>query len=171
MRERMREWIIPVSHMHLSFIAVHVYLLGELLDDEEEVLDNEMEIISRASANVEAQDLEDEAVRITARAGHYMRSSYTTIDDVPLPFRVPRSTDPSIWSVRVKVGILHYVPADADTRWDSLDKKPMSYSKFAIGVLCLVKSTHQPSCWHSLCPLYRDMCSLRCSTSEKLGMQ
>ena len=60
MRERMREWIILVSHMHLSFIAVHVYLLGELLDDEEEVPDDETEIISHASANIEAQDLEDE---------------------------------------------------------------------------------------------------------------
>ena len=69
----MREWIIPVSHMHLSFIAVHVYLLGELLDDEEEVPDDKMEIISHASANVEAQDLEDEAVRIVARAGHNTR--------------------------------------------------------------------------------------------------
>ncbi|KAI9437480.1 hypothetical protein H4582DRAFT_2057849 [Lactarius indigo] len=77
---------------------------GELLDDEEEVLDDETEIISRASANVEAQDLEDEAVRIVTRAGHNTRSSYTTIDDIPLPFRVPRSTDPSIWSVRVKLG-------------------------------------------------------------------
>ncbi|KAH9016014.1 hypothetical protein EDB85DRAFT_2156270 [Lactarius pseudohatsudake] len=33
-----------------------------------------------------------------------MRSSYTTFEDIPLPFRVPRSTDPSIWSVRVKLG-------------------------------------------------------------------
>ncbi|KAH9046702.1 hypothetical protein EDB84DRAFT_1558155 [Lactarius hengduanensis] len=59
---------------------------GELLDDEEEVLDDETETISRASANVEAQDLEDEAVRIVARAGHNTRSSYKTIDDIPLPF-------------------------------------------------------------------------------------
>ncbi|KAH9009203.1 hypothetical protein EDB83DRAFT_2531320 [Lactarius deliciosus] len=77
---------------------------GELLDNEDEVLDGEMETISRASANVEAQDLEDEAVRIVARAGHNTGSSYKTIDDIPLPFRVPRSTDPSIWSVRVKLG-------------------------------------------------------------------
>ncbi len=171
MRERMREWIIPVSHMHLLLVAVHVYLLGELLDDEEEVPDDETEIISHASANIEAQDLKDKAVRIVARAGHNMQSSYMTIDDVPLPFQVPHSTDPSIWSIRVKVGILHYVPADADTQWDSLDEKPMSYSKFAVSVLWLMKSTHQPSCRHLLCPLYWDMCSLRRSTSEKLGMQ
>ncbi|KAH9010592.1 hypothetical protein EDB83DRAFT_2322403, partial [Lactarius deliciosus] len=35
---------------------------SELLDDEDEVLDGETETISRASANIEAQDLEDEAL-------------------------------------------------------------------------------------------------------------
>ena len=85
------------------------------MDNKEEVLDDKMEIISHASANIEVQDLKDEAVRIVARAGHNTQSSYMTIDDVPLPFRVPCLTDPSIWSIRVKVGILHYVPSDADT--------------------------------------------------------
>ena len=80
--------------------------VGELLDDDELVLDDEMEIALQACfPNREAQDLEDEAVRVVARAGH-TRPLYTKTDDIPLPFWVPRSTDPSIWSIRVKVGML-----------------------------------------------------------------
>lgn len=49
------------------------------------------------------RDLEDEARRIVER-GLNTRSSIPTIEDLVLPFRVPRDTDPSIWSVRVKLG-------------------------------------------------------------------
>lgn len=114
---REREMMISVSHTHLSFVVVYVYIyiLGELLDDDEEAWSDEAEAILRASATdsvgVEAQDLEGEAVRIMARAGHSARPPYAAVDDVPLPFRVPRLTDPSIWTVRVKVGILPYVQA------------------------------------------------------------
>ena len=52
-----------------------------------------------------AQDLEDEARRIVAReAGP--NPTTTTIEDLPLPFRVPCDNDPNVWSVRVKVGVL-----------------------------------------------------------------
>jgi hypothetical protein len=109
----MREMMISttsVSHTRRSFMATSIHFIGELLDDDEQVPDDETEITSRAGfASVEAQDLEDEAVRIVARAGHDARPSYTKFGDLPLPFRVLRSTDPTIWSVRVKVGILHYV--------------------------------------------------------------
>lgn len=99
------------------------HFIGELLDDDEQVSDNETEITSRSSragsAIVEAQDLEDEAVRTVARVGHNMRSSCAKFGDLPkdlpLPFRVPRSTDPVIWSVRVKVGVLHYLQTNTNT--------------------------------------------------------
>ena len=52
------------------------------------------------------QDLEDNVGRIVARAGPSTRSPIITVEDLPLPFHVPRDTDPSIWSVRVKVGVL-----------------------------------------------------------------
>jgi transcription elongation factor SPT5 len=58
-----------------------------------------------ASSELAVQDLEDEARRVTAR-GPDTRSSITTIENLVLPFRVPRDTDPSVWSVRVKVGVL-----------------------------------------------------------------
>jgi transcription elongation factor SPT5 len=51
------------------------------------------------------QDLEDEARRIVARDPD-TRSIMTTTENLPLPFHVPRDIDPSIWSVRVKVGVL-----------------------------------------------------------------
>jgi hypothetical protein len=71
--------------------------------------DNESEIALRARLpSREAEDLEDEAVRAIARARH-KRPSYTKFDDIPLPLRVPRSTDPSIWSFIVKVGMLHHL--------------------------------------------------------------
>ena len=54
---------------------------------------------------------------------------------------------------------------------DSLDKKTMSYSRFADDVLHLVKFIHQSSRWPLLSPLYQVMCLLKCSTSEKLDMQ
>jgi hypothetical protein len=79
------------------------------LNDDEPVSDNESEIALRVRfPSRETQDLEDEAVRVLARAGH-TRPSYTKFGDIPLPLRVPRSTDPSIWSVRVKVGMLHHL--------------------------------------------------------------
>ncbi|KAI9430618.1 hypothetical protein H4582DRAFT_2063633 [Lactarius indigo] len=83
---------------------------GEILSglfDDEEMSNDEADVISRAGfsdIDTSAQDLQDEATRLVARAGNNTRSSYTTFEDIPLPFRVPRSTDPSIWSVRVKLG-------------------------------------------------------------------
>ena len=85
------------------------------MSDDELVPHDETEIALRARfPSLEAQDLEGEAARVVARARHSTRPSYTKIDDIPLPLRVPRSTDPSIWSFRVKVGILHYLQADAN---------------------------------------------------------
>jgi transcription elongation factor SPT5 len=67
-------------------------------------LDDVSHVAGFASSVV--QDLEDDAGRIVARAGPSARSPIITVEDLPLPFRVPRDTDPSIWSVRVKVGVL-----------------------------------------------------------------
>ena len=88
---------------------IYIYIIGVLLNDDELLLHDETEIALRACLpSIEAQDFEDEAVRVVARARH-TRPSYTKFDDIPLPLRVPRSTDPSIWSFRVKVGMLHYL--------------------------------------------------------------
>ena len=65
---------------------VYIYFIGELLDDDEQVPDDETEITSRDGfAGIEAQDLEAEAVKFVERAGHNKRSLYATIDDTPLP--------------------------------------------------------------------------------------
>jgi hypothetical protein len=79
------------------------------LNDDELVPQNETEIALRVRfPSIGAQDLEDEAVRVVERARQTW-PSYTKNDDIPLLLRVPRSTDPSIWSFRVKVGMLHYL--------------------------------------------------------------
>ena len=88
---------------------IYIYIIGVLLNDDELLPHDETEIALRACLpSIEAQDFEDEAMRVVARARH-TRPSYTKFDDIPLPLRVPRSTDPSIWSFRVKVGMLHYL--------------------------------------------------------------
>ncbi|KAH9047109.1 hypothetical protein EDB84DRAFT_1435148, partial [Lactarius hengduanensis] len=77
------------------------------LFDDEEMSNDEADVVSRAGLSdigTSIKDLQDEATRIVATARNNTRSSYTTFEDIPLPFRVPRSTDPSIWSVRVKLG-------------------------------------------------------------------
>ena len=53
--------------------------------------------------------LEDEARGIMAklRYDHDAQSMLTTNDDVNLPHNVLHETDPSIWLVRVKVGVQH----------------------------------------------------------------
>lgn len=109
-RKRTRERF-SVSHMRCSFMTIYVYFIGGLFDDEE-MSNDEADVVSRAGLSdigTSIKDLQDEATRIVATARNNTRSSYTTFEDIPLPFRVPRSTDPSIWSVRVKVGILHYL--------------------------------------------------------------
>ncbi len=67
-------------------------------------LDDVSHVAGFASSVV--QDLEDDTGRIVARAGPSTRSPIITVEDLPLPFRVPCDTDPSIWSVRVKVSVL-----------------------------------------------------------------
>ncbi|KAH9033428.1 hypothetical protein EDB85DRAFT_2145022 [Lactarius pseudohatsudake] len=92
---------------------------GEILSglfDDEEMSNDEADVVSRAGlSDIETsiKDLQDDG-----------NENY-----IPLPFRVPRSTDPSIW-VRPGEGCLV--------------EKPMSYSRFAVDVLCRVKSTRQP---------------------------
>lgn len=84
-----------------------MYTADDLLDDDE-ISDDGPGVISQVGlASSTAQDYEDEARSIVARAGNKARSVLTINDDVTLPFRVPREIDPSIWSVRVKVGVLH----------------------------------------------------------------
>ncbi|KAH9016003.1 hypothetical protein EDB85DRAFT_1898417 [Lactarius pseudohatsudake] len=83
---------------------------GEILSglfDDEEMSNDEADVVSRAGLSdigTSIKDLQDEATRIVATARNNTQSSYTTFEDIPLPFRVPRSTNPSIWSVRVKLG-------------------------------------------------------------------
>ncbi|KAH9021944.1 hypothetical protein EDB85DRAFT_2152037 [Lactarius pseudohatsudake] len=92
-------------------LQIHQFLDVEAIvaaEDEEETDEGEiLNVVSRAGlSDIETsiKDLQDEATRIVATARNNTRSSYTTFEDIPLPFRVPRSTDPSIWSVRVKLG-------------------------------------------------------------------
>ena len=94
------------SHTRSLQWSMNIFL-GDLLDDDDEVSNDESSVISRVSiAGFGEHSLDDEARRIVARAGHNTRSVLTTTGDVALPFRVPREIDPSIWSVRVKVGVL-----------------------------------------------------------------
>jgi len=73
--------------------------------DDEPVSDDETDAASLPGLpDVQAQDLEVEARRVVARARRNTRSDYSTADGISLPFRVPRENDPTIWSVRVKVG-------------------------------------------------------------------
>jgi len=74
--------------------------------DDEPVSDDEMDAASLLGLppDVQTQDLEVEARRVVARARRNTRSDYSTADGISLPFRVPRENDPTIWSVRVKVG-------------------------------------------------------------------
>lgn len=84
-----------------------LYTADDLLDDDEISYDWPGVISQVDLASSIPQDLEDEARSIVARAGNNARSLLTINDNAILPFRVPRETDPSIWSVRVKVGVLH----------------------------------------------------------------
>lgn len=78
-----------------------IYLTGYIVGGDEPTSDDEMDnVLPPPLLGPEAQHLEDEARKITARAA---RSQSSTTDDVLLPFRVPRENDPGIWSVRVKV--------------------------------------------------------------------
>lgn len=82
------------------------FYTGDLFNDDEissDGLDDVSHVAGFASPAV--QDLEDEARRLVER-GPDTRSSITTNENLALPFRVPRDTDPSVWSVRVKVGAL-----------------------------------------------------------------
>ena len=76
---------------------------GDLFDDDEMSSDDEAlgDVSHVASSAV--HDLEDEARRIVARGA---RPDATTIENLALPFRMPHDTDPSVWSVKVKVGVL-----------------------------------------------------------------
>jgi hypothetical protein len=77
-----------------------MHLIGDLVDDNESVSDDEIPLMGVPHA--EARDLEDEARRIAVRAAQNIRVD-ATADDMTLPFRVPRENDPKIWSVGVKV--------------------------------------------------------------------
>jgi hypothetical protein len=77
------------------------------VSDDDAVSDNEIPAAPPPGLpGTEAQDLEDEVRRITARARH-THDLRTNTNDVILPFRVPRGDDPNIWCVRVKVTILY----------------------------------------------------------------
>jgi hypothetical protein len=91
----------------VPFTAILIYFIGYLVGDDEPLSGDETDAASLPGLpDVQAQDLEDEARRVVARARHNTRSDYSTADGIslPLPFRVPRENDPTIWSVRVKVG-------------------------------------------------------------------
>jgi hypothetical protein len=82
------------------------------LGDDESVSDDDTSIASLPGfPSAEAQDLDGEARRIVARARHNTGYAHITTNDLALPFRVPRENDPTIWSIRVEVGVLHYFKA------------------------------------------------------------
>ncbi len=125
-------------------------------------------------ANPGVQDLEDEARRIMARgAGPNTRSPITTTEDLPLPFRVLRNTDPSIWSVRVKVGVLLYCCQHVRylQMTDSSDMKPMLCFRFAADASSLAQPNYQQLRPLSVEPLFQDTCLLKHTTSAKFIMQ
>ena len=87
------------------FTAILIYFIGYLMGDDEPVSDDEMDATSLSGLpDVQAQDLKVEARRVVARARRNTRSDYLTADGISFPFRVPHENDPTIWSVRVKVG-------------------------------------------------------------------
>ena len=86
-----------------------MHTVDDILNDDE-ISNDGSGILSQADlAGSAVEGLEDEARGIMARSRYNRdaRSVLTTNDDVNLPLRVPRETDPSIWLVRVKVGIQH----------------------------------------------------------------
>jgi hypothetical protein len=102
--------VTSVSHVAVHFTTIHIYNILHTADDffdDDEVSNDGTGVISQAGLAGSAVDgLEDEARNVVARAA-YARPVLTASDDMILPLRVPRETDPSIWSVRVKVGALH----------------------------------------------------------------
>ncbi len=87
------------------FTVILIYFIGYLVGDDEFVSDDETVAASLLGLpDVQAQDLEVEARRVVARARRNTRSDYLTADGISLPFRVPHENDPTIWSIRVKVG-------------------------------------------------------------------
>ncbi len=88
-------------------MVILIYFIGYLVGDDEPLSDDEMDTASLLGLpDVQAQDLEAEARRVVARARCNTQSDYLTTDGIsfPLPFRVPCEHDPTIWSIRVKVG-------------------------------------------------------------------
>lgn len=87
------------------FMAILIYFIGYFAGDDESLSDDDTDaaLLPRLP-DVQAQDLEDEARMVVARARRNTRFDYSTADGISLPFRVPRENDPTIWSVRVKVG-------------------------------------------------------------------
>ncbi|KAF8265394.1 hypothetical protein EI94DRAFT_1702525 [Lactarius quietus] len=81
-----------------NFLDVEAIVRAE---DEEELDDEEEDFCELL--NDDELNLKDEQVRVVARA-RPTRSSYTKI---PLPLQVLCSTEPSIWSVRVKPSKIH----------------------------------------------------------------
>ena len=88
------------------FTAIVINFIGYLVGDDEPLSDDETDTTPLPGLDVQAQDLEVEARRAVARARCNARSDYLAPDGIslPLPFRVPHENDPTIWSVRVKVG-------------------------------------------------------------------
>jgi hypothetical protein len=102
MRKRRTSLVIGTD---CPFTAILIYFIGYLVGDDEPVSDDETDAASLPGLpHVQAQDLEVEARRVVARARRNTQSDYSTADGISLPFRVPRENDPTIWSVRVKVG-------------------------------------------------------------------
>src|SRR6266851_3675976 len=104
-RKNMRKRTSLVIGTDCPFTAILIYFIGYLIGDDKFVSDDETVAASLLGLpDVQAQDLEVEARRVVARARHNTRSDYSTTDGISLPFRVLCENDPTIWSVRVKVG-------------------------------------------------------------------
>jgi transcription elongation factor SPT5 len=104
MRKKKRKRNFSVSRMKWSIQSsiYRFFYTGDLFNDDEISSDGLGDVSHVGYASSTVQDLEDEARRIVARGAR----PDTITGDLALPFRVPRDTDPSVWSVRVKVGVL-----------------------------------------------------------------
>src|ERR1700761_7918682 len=106
-----------------SVIHIKIFYTGDLFDDDEISSDGlgDVSHVGFASSTAQdstVQDLEDEARRIVARGAQ----PDTITEDLALPFRGPRDSDPSVWSVRVKVGVL-LSPRTVLTNYGQLGKE------------------------------------------------
>ena len=103
-KEKEKEENLSKSHDYCPFnrSICRFFYTGDLFDDDELSSEGDVSHVGFASSAV--QDLEDEARSIMAKGAG--ANTIATSGNLALPFHVPHDTDPSIWSVRMKVSVL-----------------------------------------------------------------